>query len=229
VAVRDTLGVQVWELASGRKAYTITGLGASPRNLAFTRDGRGVIASTGAAPILWALKPKDLPRTDGPADALWEALGSEDAVAAYRLVWALSADPKTAVATFRAHVRPKELALDREKFDHLVTGLDSAEYGARERAERTLTKAGFTVPGPWLRQALAGAKSEEVRARLERVLSARETPSPARWRLERAVQVLEMAGTEEATALLKEWAAGPAGGFLTEVAAGAAGRRAAVR
>jgi hypothetical protein len=69
------------------------------------------------------------------------------------------------------------------------------------------------------------AKSEEVRSRLERVLSARETPSPARWRLERAVQVLDMAGTEEATKLLQEWAAGPAGGFLTEVA----GRRAAVR
>jgi len=229
VGVRDHRGVQIWELASARKAYAITGLDGSPRDLAFTRDGRGIVASTGSAPILWALKPKDLPRTDGPADSLWDELGSEDAELAYRLVWALSDDPKTAVALFRARVRPKELALDREQFDRLVTGLDSAEYGARERAERTLTKAGFTVPGPWLRQALAGAKSEEVRARLERVVSARETPNPARWRLVRAVQVLDMAGTEEATALLKEWAAGPPGGFLTEVAAGAAGRRAAVR
>lgn len=229
VAIRDHRGVQIWELASARKAYTITGLDGSPRDLAFTRDSRGIVASTGSAPILWALKPKGLPRTDGPADSLWDELGSEDAELAYRLVWALSDDPKTAVALFRARVRPKELALDREQFDRLVTGLDSAEYGARERAERTLTKAGFTVPGPWLRQALAGAKSEEVRARLERVVSARETPNPARWRLVRAVQVLDMAGTEEATALLKEWAAGPPGGFLTEVAAGAAGRRAAVR
>jgi len=226
VAVRDNRSISIWELASGRKAFTVAGLDGSPRNLAFTRDGRGIVASTGPAPILWTLKPKDLPPTDGPADALWEGLGSEDAEAAYRLVWALSENAKGAVALFRARVRPKELALDREQFDRLVVALDSAEYAARERAERALTRAGFAVPGGWLRQALAGAKSEEVRARLERVLSARETPSLARWRLERAVQVLEMAGTEEATALLKEWAAGPAGGFLTEIAAGAAGRRA---
>jgi DNA-binding beta-propeller fold protein YncE len=226
VAVRHDLSVQIWELASARKAYTIAGLDGSPRNLAFTRDGRGVLTSTGAAPFLWSLKPKDLPRTDGPADALWEGLGSEDTAAAYRLVWALSENPKAAVAIFRDRVRPKELALVRERFDRLVAGLDSAEYAARERAERALTTAGFTVPGGWLRQALAEARSEEVRARLERVLSARETPSPARWRLERAVQLLEMAGTAEATKLLQEWAAGPAGGFLTEVASGAAARAA---
>jgi hypothetical protein len=229
VAVRDDRGIQIWELASARKAYTIGWMDGSPRNLAFTRDGRGVVASTGVAPILWSLKPKDLPPTDGSADVLWEGLGSEDAGAAYRLVWALSEQSKTAVAIFRARVRPKELALDREKFDRLVAALDSAEYAARERAERALTTAGFTVPGVWLRLALRNAKSEEVRSRLERVLSARETPSPARWRLERAVQVLEMAGTEDATKLLQEWAAGPPGGFLTEIAGGTAGRRAAVR
>jgi hypothetical protein len=38
-----------------------------------------------------------------------------------------------------------------------------------------------------------------------------------------------MAGTDEATRLLKEWAAGPPGGFLTDEAAAAVGRLAARR
>jgi hypothetical protein len=216
--------VQVWELASGRKAFTITGLEAMPRGLAFTRDGRGLITSSGPAPILWSLKPKLLPRTDGPPEALWQGLASDDTAAAYALVWALAENPKAAVGLLAAKVRPADLVLDRDQFDRLVSALDSPEYVARERAERTLTAAGFTAPGSWLRQALTDARSEEVRARLGRVLNARESLSPTRCRLERAVQLLEMAGTDEATKLLGAWAAGPPGGFLTEVSAAAVAR-----
>jgi WD40 repeat protein len=224
IAVRDGATIQIWEAASGRQVLTIRGLEAVPRELAFTRDGRGLITSSGPAPILWSLRPKDLPRVDGPADMVWEALASADALAAYRLVWALAENPKVAVTLLAARVRPADLVLDRGRFDRLVTELDSPEYVARERAERSLTAAGFTAPGGWIRQALDDARSEEVRTRLGRVMAVRDTLNPTRWRLERAVQVLEMAGTDEATKLLKAWAAGPPGGFLTQVAAVATGR-----
>jgi hypothetical protein len=223
VAVRDGRQVQIWEVASGRRAHAITGLDAVPRELAFTRDGRGLIVSTGPAPVLWTLRPKQLPSADA-ADAAWDGLASDDAAAAYRLVWALAGDPKAAVAAFARRVRPADLVLDRARFDRLVAGLDSPRYADRERAEAELTRAGIAAPVGWVRAALAGARSEEVRARLERVRAARETPSPARWRLARAVQVLEMAGTDEATSLLKECAAGPPGGFLTDEAVAAVGR-----
>jgi DNA-binding beta-propeller fold protein YncE len=224
VAVRDRATILVLELVSGRPVYTIAGEGAPVRELAFTRDGHGLISNAGPAPILWSLRPKDLPAIDGPADAVWAGLGSDDAAAAYRLQWALIAAPATAAKVFASRVRPAELVFAKARFDRLVKALDSAEYAERERAERDLTGAGITVPVAWLRRAVSGTHSEEVQSRLRRVLARRETPGPASWRLERAVQVLELAGTAEAVALLKEWAAGPADSVLTDEAAAAVRR-----
>ena len=67
VAVRDDRTVQVWEVASGRRAHTIGRLEGPPRELAFTRDGRGVLTSSGSSPVLWPLRPKALPGLEGPA------------------------------------------------------------------------------------------------------------------------------------------------------------------
>ena len=226
--MRDDRQIQIWEVASGRRAHTITGLDAIPRELAFTRDGRGLIVSTGPAPSSGPCARSNC-RRPTRTDAAWDGLASDDAAAAYRLVWALAEDPKAAVAAFARRVRPADLVLDRARFDRLVAALDGARYADRERAEAELTRAGITAPVGWVRGALAAARSEEVRTRLERVRAAREKPGPTRWRLARAVQVLEMAGTAEATRLLKEWAAGPPGGFLTDEAAAAVGRLAARR
>jgi outer membrane protein assembly factor BamB len=219
-AVRNGREVQIWELVSGRQVYTITGLEASPREMVFTRDGRGLVASSGPAPILWSLRPTK----DAPTDRLWELLAADDSTEAYRALWALIDNPKIAVPLFASKVRPAELVMERAKFDRLVTGLDSPDFPTRERAERDLTAAGFTVPPTWIRKMLAESKSEEVRARLGRILTAREGPSPARWRLERAVQALELARTEEAGKLLREWAAGPPGSVVTRAATAAVER-----
>lgn len=214
VAVRDGTTILVWELASGKQVYTISGHDAPVREMAFARDGRGLIGNAGPAPILWSLRPKELPDIDRPADVLWDALGADDAAAAYRLQWALIADPKAAAKLISSRVRPADLVMPRARFDKLVKAVDSPEFAERERAERDLSAAGLAVPAAWLRQALSANGSEEVQARLGRVLARRETPGPARWRIERAVQVLELAGTDETTAVLKEWAGGPAGSDL---------------
>jgi hypothetical protein len=120
-------------------------------------------------------------------------------------------------------VKPAELALERARFDRWVADLDSPLFRVREAAERELTKAGMRVPLGWVRQALADAKGDEPRARLARVLAQREKPNPEEWRLGRAVQVLELAATPEAVALLKSWAAVD-GSPVTEAARGAVGR-----
>ena len=61
------------------------------------------------------------------------------------------------------------------------------------------------------------------RARLARVLTQREKPNPEEWRLNRVVQALELAGTAEAVALLKAWAAVD-GSPVTEASREAVGR-----
>jgi hypothetical protein len=180
------------------------------RDVAFTPDGRGVVGNADLAPILWDLCPKDL-HTAESADKVWTDLATADAERAYRLVWGLVRDPEAAVKLFGDRVKPAELAVPRADFDKWVANLDSPQFRAREAAERETIKAGTRVPVGWLRKAVADAKSDEQRARLGRVLAARDKPNPDEWRLGRAVQVLERAGTDEARALLKAWAAAPEG------------------
>ena len=89
-----------------------------------------------------------------------------------------------------------------------MADLDSPQFRVREAAEKGLTVAGGKVPVGWLRKAVADAKGDEPRARLGRLVARREKePDPEAWRLSRAVQVLELAGTAEAKGLLKAWAA----------------------
>jgi WD40 repeat protein len=200
----------VWELATEKQLLTLDGHDSMVRDVAFTTDGRGLVGNADLAPILWDLVPKDLPAVDNP-EAAWKDLATGDAERAYRLVWGLAREPKRAVKLFAEKVKPAELTIERARFDKWVADLDSPQYRAREAAEKGLTQAGPTVPVGWLRKALADTRSDEVRARVGRVLSIRDKPLPDEWRLGRAVQVLERAGTDEAKSLLKTWAAAPAG------------------
>jgi RNA polymerase sigma factor (sigma-70 family) len=193
--------VTVWELATGKKMITLAGHESAVTEVAFTRDGRGLVSNADLSPVLWDLCPKDL-----PTDGLWDLLASDDAAKAYRAQWALIRDPAAAVKLLRETVKPAELAVSRVTFDKWVAALDNSQFRAREAAEKELMQAGANVPISWLRKALADSKADEPRARLTRVLAQREKGrDPNAWRLARAVQVLELAATPEAGALLKEW------------------------
>jgi RNA polymerase sigma factor (sigma-70 family) len=194
--------ISVWELATGNKVIAFAGHDSAILRVAFTKDGRGLVSNADLSPILWDLCPKELPK-----DGLWDLLASNDAARAYAAQWALIRDPKAAVTLLTERVKPAELIVRREQFDKWVADLDRPQFRAREAAEKALTAAGGKVPLGWLRNALADSKADEPRARLGRVLVEREKPDPDAWRLSRAVQVLELAGTEETRALLKSWAA----------------------
>ncbi|HJZ93901.1 MAG TPA: sigma-70 family RNA polymerase sigma factor, partial [Gemmataceae bacterium] len=183
--------VNVWELATGKQVLALGGHDSQVRDVAFTRDGRGLVANADLAPTLWALTPKDLPAVDGPADPLWEALATDDGAKVFPLEWAFANNPKVAVKIFGERVHPAEQAMERSRFDKLAGDLDSPRFAVREVSEKELTKAGYRVPVAWLRAARAAAKSDEVRARLDRVLAVREKPNAEERRLSRAVQVLE--------------------------------------
>src|SRR5262249_14592896 len=156
----------VWEIATGKQVLTFGGHDSQVRDVAFTRDGRGLVANADLAPTLWALTPKDLPAVDGPPKPLWEALATEDGAKAFPPEWALANHPKVAVKVFGERVHPADQALERARFDKLAGDLDSPRFAVREVAEKELTKAGYRVPVAWLRAARTAAKSDEVRARL---------------------------------------------------------------
>jgi WD40 repeat protein len=215
--------ITVWEIASGKLLTTFIGHDSEVQDVAFTRDGRGVIGNADLAPLLWTLEPRD--KATVGAD-MWDALATVDGAKAYKLQWALIKDPAAAVKLLSERIKPAEMALERATFAKWVKDLDSPAFRTREVAERELTRAGMRIPLGWLRQALTDANAEEPRARLERILAERDRPNPLEWRLLRAVQVLELAGTPEAVALLKSWAAVD-GSAVTEAARGAVGRLAA--
>jgi WD40 repeat protein len=192
----------VWDLTTWSKVHQLTGHDSPITQIAFTKDGRGLVSNADLSPILWDLCPKDLPR-----DGHWAALASEVGDQAYRAQWALIKDPAAAVKLLGEKIKPDELGVRRKQFDQWVTDLDNPQFKVREAAEKGLTAAGYRVSVGWLRKALADSKSDEARTRLERTLAKREKPNPREWRLQRAVQVLELIGTPEARALLKTWAA----------------------
>jgi WD40 repeat protein len=204
-AGRPDRKITVWELATGKEVLTLASHDSAVRDVAFTRDGRGIVGNADLSPILWSLSPKELPRLNMTPDALWESLASADASLAYRLQWAMAKDPAVTIKLLSEKVKPAELAMDRTQFDKWLAALDSPQFRAREVAEKAMAQAGLKVPVAWLRDALAASKSDEVSARLGRVLTQREKPDPMEWRLGRAVQILELARTADTKALLKTW------------------------
>ena len=217
--------VYIYDLAAAKEVVILMGNNSASNQLGFTHDGRGLITSADLAPLLWDLAPKDLPAVDGPADALWNTLTGDDAAKAYRLQWALIRKPAVAVRLLTERFKVADWEFDRPLFDKTVANLDSPRFAVREAAEKALAAAGERLPGGWLKNALADTKSEEVRTRLDRVLAGRaKQPDLAARRVSRAVQVLELAGTAETTALLKTWAKATAGSVLADEAMAALGR-----
>jgi RNA polymerase sigma factor (sigma-70 family) len=199
--------VTIWELATGGKLQEFTGHHSWIAQVGFTRDGRAVVSNADLAPVLWDLVPKDLPAVDGLPYVTWDLLKSNEAAKAYNLQWALAKNPQAAIKLFDEYVKPAEMAIDREQLDKWVGALDNPQFRAREVAEKELTAAGYRIPLAWLRKALADGKSDELRARLQRVIARREKePDPNELRLARLVQVLELAGSDDAKAMLKKWA-----------------------
>jgi len=201
-------GITLFELATGAKVRSLPGHHAWVKQVAFTRDGRGLLSSADLAPVLWDLKPKELPTVDGLPYLLWEGLKSSDGEKAFKLQWALALNPQVAIKLLDEHVKPAELIIEREQFDKWIAALDSPQFRVREAAEKELMSAGHRVPTTWMRKALAESKSDESRARLGRVLVKREKePDPDGWRIARSIKALELTGADDAKALLKKWAA----------------------
>lgn len=115
-------------------------------------------------------------------------------------------------------MRPVTL-LDKKQLAALIDDLDSDDFGKREKATAELQKIGERGL-PTYRKALETKPSLESRRRLEDLLAKAHRDywdvSGDRLRSLRAVEALELAGTNEDRDLLKTLASGAAGAHLTE-------------
>jgi hypothetical protein len=110
--------------------------------------------------------------------------------------------------------------------DRLVQQLDANAFAQRQKASAELDRFGPNALAG-VKARLAQAKSLEVRRWAARFLELYDGPEPSPYYLRwvRGVATLESIGTEDAKALLRELANGPAGDPLTLAARQTPSRR----
>jgi RNA polymerase sigma factor (sigma-70 family) len=220
--------VRLWEAATGKLRHFLGGYEGWLAAPAFSPDGRLLAAGgSSTATLLWDLRaPGRLraPRSAEDVRALWADLISADAERAYDAVRGLAAVPGVSVPFLGGKLSPAPPA-DAKQVARLIADLDSDAFATRDEAARALAKLGEAAV-PALRKALAGSPSPEARRRIAALVE--EWDSPLLFgellRTQRALEVLEAAGTPEARALLRRLAGGAEGTRLTEGARAALGR-----
>lgn len=219
--------VRIWEAASGVEVCRLTGHDSS-RVLdgSWGPAGRTIVTSSGSEAVLWDLRPTDLVRSSNHS-ALWDDLIG-DPVTAYRAQWSLLDNPNAAATLFRDRQAPAKAPDDENQIEKLIADLDSDTFRTREQSMKALRESDkpFT---PYLRRGLKTAGAEGRKRITELLAELTKGPTANELRQLRAIQVLELAGTPEAIAVLKEWAGGSPGELLTEEASAAVKRIASRR
>jgi RNA polymerase sigma factor (sigma-70 family) len=213
VSARGKGTVRVYEVAGGNQRFEFKHAGGIT-SLAFAPGGHVLAAASLEAPIyLWDLtgdlggKP---PAWD--ADKVWDELGSKDGTKAFAAIRQLRAKPDKAVALLKEQTKlpaaPEPAALQK-----LFADLGSEDFPTREKATEQLAAAGESVRSALVAEQ-ARARSPEAARRLADLVGRLDAPSPARWRLVRAVEAVEGIDAWEARELLEHWAGGSCGTVL---------------
>lgn len=173
---------------------------------------RSAAGSRDTTALIWDVRglrqiPQPRPVAGKGLEHAWAALAENDAARAYQAIADLIAVPEEAVPFLQQHMKPPS-APDPQRLAQLVAELDSEEFAVRQKATDELQRLGDAAEMA-LRQTLAGNPSLELRQRVEPLLKqASLGVTPARLRVQRAIQALEWMGTPKAKQLLQMLAQG---------------------
>jgi len=220
--------IHLLELASGKERHRFDGHMGRVASLTFSPDGHTLISGgEDTTAMVWDLSGKHTRKQD-PLDleAAWGDLGRDDAPRAYEAMRSLASSPTESIPYFRKNLRPASVP-DEMRIARLIADLDSNQFAVRERAEKELDMMGETSVSA-MRKALQGRASVEVRRRLEQLIEKQKreagNPSANHLRVLRAVEILELVATPDATKLLETLAAGAPEARLTQEAEASLGR-----
>lgn len=216
--------VRVMEVASGAERLSFRHNGPVT-GLQFAPDGRTLAAASREAPVyLWDLTGEYTGKPPAwDADKAWDNLGSKDAAKAFAAIRMLRANPDRAMSLLKEWAK-LPVAPEAEVLKKLLADLGSEDFTTREKATAALGAAGESVRAAMEAEAVR-TQSPEAARRLEGLLAKLDVPTPAHWRLVRAVEVIEGIGSREAKELLEHWSGGVAGAYLTAEAKAALRRR----
>jgi WD40 repeat protein len=228
----DRPTVRVWDLMSGRMVAKFAGGHKDWLTMvAFSPDGRRVVsASRDTTAVVWDVEGavKRLPAAESgavaDADALWTAMGNEDAREAWRAMQGWWTSPERAIAYIGARLASVP-NVDEENVRRLVDRLDADAYSERMTAQREIIGLGDAAM-PVLRRLMARDKREEVRTRLGVILVELGTPAKSAELVRelRGVEVLGRIGSAAACEALERVAKARAGSLVGERAAEAVKR-----
>jgi hypothetical protein len=221
LAVVDRDGaIRLYDLRRGQPLPPLVGHRGRVRAVGFAPDGKSLtsLGSDNALltwPLEQVLRPWRPRRDQLPAQTLdreWQDLLEGDALAIYAAAHNLAARPGQALALLRERVKPVP-AIDSARVAKLVEVLAQQDYNARKRAAAELGKFG-DLALPALRAASRGTGSSRSLVRMQQRLEA-EYPTREQLRALRALEILELTGTPEASKLLDELAGGATEAPLT--------------
>lgn len=214
--------VFLYEVATGQIRRRLIGHREGLSSMAYTPDGHRLVTSSyDNTALVWDLSLADAvvtPPSPPPLQQLWETIGVEQADRAYAAMAQLALVPDSAVTMLAARLQPA-VSLDAD-IDRLIADLDNVKFAVRVKAAMELDKLGdAAIDG--VRAASAKPHSPEVRRRLATFLERhdRDRFVPDRVRQLRAIEVLEMIGSQKARNLLDRLARGAKSAPLTQTAA----------
>jgi WD40 repeat protein len=224
LALGDSGGdIHFWDLASGKKRGTFTGHGRRVSCLSFSPQGRLLVSGSEDTTILvWDMA--SMVRRGSPTAAksgkglstLWTELADADPAKAYRALWGLVAVPDEAVPLLAKSLSP--VTSDDVQVKRLIADLGNDDFSIRKAAMRELKELG-ELAWPALQDLLKSNPDLEVRRRAQQLLEEPiPPPAPKEVRALRAVEALELMGTQEARETLRKLAGGARGAPLTREA-----------
>jgi RNA polymerase sigma factor (sigma-70 family) len=222
---RNDNTIQFWDLIAAKELPYGVAADTPVNCLAFAPDSRSLASGhRDGAILIWAaaLAEGRQGRKEGKVEARqlegwWADLADQDARKANAAARELGSVPDQAGRLFRDRLRPtSEVAPD--KLRQLIAALDSAEFEQREVAMKQLLDLGEGA-GPALHAALKAGRSAEQKKRIGEILESQNRgPSAEALRQLRAVEVLELIGSDAARELLETLAKGQTEARLTREA-----------
>jgi WD40 repeat protein len=207
VAVDDTRSgrIRLFETATGAQVGTFTGHSAEVTTLAFSGDGRTLLSgSADGTAVLWdvlSLAVRPARERD-----VWAALAQNEGPAGYATALALVRGGRPDVVVLSRRLRRLQEAT-ADQLEGLLKALGDDEFAVREKTSADLEALGFAAEDA-LRRAVKDKRDLEVHRRVTRLLKKLERRGDPieQLRMDRAVEALELLGTPEAWAVLRDLA-----------------------
>lgn len=213
--------IQLWEVATWTVRNEYKGHRDRPTALTFTPQGQLLSGSLDTTVLAWDLRPPRAPMKVS-LDAAWGDLAKQESAEAFKAEGSFVAAGPEAVKFFAGKIKPTEApeAVDVKRVQRLLADLDTDRFTQRDSASKALSEIGHRVR-PYLEEAIKTTKSAEVRHRAREILDGLKKMTPEQIRQVRVVLALELIDGDDSRNLLKKWAGGLKGAFLTEEASAA--------